>query len=204
MREFKYYPEDFGDLKVKVRHMELHFDIFEDHTVVSSRLDLTALEDLTVLDLNARGLEILEVSDPFDYLESEDVLRLNFGREIRKGTDFSVATKTICRPTAHDLEGLYYDETPAGCPRQQITQCQQWGFQRIVPCIDDMTAKCTYRTTLVADGRYTNYLSNGDVVEGPEALDDGRVRVVYDNLVTRWQLIFSFWVWALMRPLSAN
>ncbi|KUL01002.1 MAG: Peptidase M1 membrane alanine aminopeptidase, partial [Methanomicrobiales archaeon 53_19] len=41
--------------------------------------------------------------------------------------------------------------------------CQQWGFERLVPCIDEMTAKCTYRTTIIADSRYTHMISNGDI-----------------------------------------
>ena len=71
-----------------------------------------------------------------------------------------------------------------GCPCTQITQCQQWGFQRIVPCIDDMTAKCTYKTTITADSKYTNLLSNGDVSLDVTDLGGGRSKIVYDNLVT--------------------
>jgi len=39
-------------------------------------------------------------------------------------------------PTEHILEGLYYDYAPPHMPRTIITQCQQYGFQRIVPCMD--------------------------------------------------------------------
>ncbi|MDD2615372.1 MAG: M1 family metallopeptidase, partial [Methanosarcina sp.] len=66
----------------------------------------------------------------------------------------------------------------------QITQCQQWGFQRIVPCIDDMTAKCTYTTTIIADSRYTNLITNGDVVVERHTVKPGRDKIVYDNSVT--------------------
>jgi aminopeptidase N len=44
-----------------------------------------------------------------------------------------------------------------------MSQCQQWGFQCIIPVIDDCTAKCTWRTTLEGDTRYTHMISNGDV-----------------------------------------
>jgi aminopeptidase N len=44
-----------------------------------------------------------------------------------------------------------------------MSQCQQWGFQRILPVIDDCTAKCTMRTTIEADARYTHLISNGNV-----------------------------------------
>jgi aminopeptidase N len=45
-------------------------------------------------------------------------------------------------------------------------QCQQYGFQRIAPSLDCMAAKCYYTTTIVADKRYTNLISNGDYAPG--------------------------------------
>jgi aminopeptidase N len=79
---------------------------------------------------------------------------------------------------------LYYDETPPGAPPQQITQCQQWGFQRLVPCIDDMTAKCTYTTTIIADERYTNLVTNGNIVVPRQPAGTGRVKITYENIIT--------------------
>ncbi len=188
-REFKYYPEDFGALTVKVKHMDLSFDMYEKYSNVSSNLQLMALENINSLDLNAKNLEINVVSvdaceSTFEYLEDEDILRINFAREISKDEDFVIHTETVCRPTSNTLEGLYYDETPKGCPCQQITQCQQWGFQRIVPCIDDMTAKCTYTTEITADERYTNLISNGDVSMKVESVGEGRAQIKYDNMIT--------------------
>lgn len=188
-RRFKYYPEDFGALPVKVLHMDLDFDVYEDHTVVDSTLIVKTLEDLKHLDLNAKNLEILAVeSEPvacsYEYLKDKDILRVKFEEKIEDGVKVLVKTRTICRPTDNILEGLYYDETPSNCPRQQITQCQQWGFQRIVPCIDDMTAKCTYKTRITADESYTNLLTNGDVSMEVKSVGEGRVQIKYDNVIT--------------------
>ena len=183
-REFKFYPEDFGDLGVKIIHMDLDFDMYEDHTVCVSTISFETLKKIEFLDLNAKNLEILEVSQDYEYLDDQDLLRIKFSEPIAPNTKYSISTKTVCRPTSNVLEGLYYDETPKGCPCTQITQCQQWGFQRIVPCVDDMTAKCTYRTSIIADSRYTNMLSNGDVAQDIQDLGNGRSKIVYDNLVT--------------------
>lgn len=188
-RTFKYYPKSFGELTVKVLHMDLIFDMYEDRTVVESTLTAKALKNVKNLDLNAKKLEILEVSlsngdCKFKYIEKEDILRVKFKKTVKKGDEFSIKTKTICRPTKHVLEGLYYDETPKGCPCQQITQCQQWGFQRIVPCIDDMTAKCTYNTTIIADARYTNLISNGDVSQKIKKVGEDRMMIKYENVIT--------------------
>ncbi len=182
-REFKYYPDDFGKLPAHVEHFNLFFDVFDDHSVVSSDMTMTVVADsLHTFVLDAKNLEVLEVAlyDTvkgkgahqksvgkkalyYHYDKEVDKLHVTLPEPLKKRTAFTLFTKTITTPTKNVLEGLYYDETPEGCPPTQITQCQQWGFQRLVPCFDDMTAKCTYTTTIVADSRYTNVISNGDV-----------------------------------------
>jgi aminopeptidase N len=189
-RIFRYYPEDFGELPVKVLHMDLTFDVHDDHTRVTSFLTARTLDrSLLTLDLNARDLEIISITSESrrvtaDYRRAEAKIRLTFQPRLRPGEEFTLRTETICRPTRNILEGLYYDETPPGAPPTQITQCQQWGFQRLVPCIDDMTAKCTYMTTIIADARYTHLISNGDVTEPRHMVAPGRDRIRYANMVT--------------------
>lgn len=187
-KEFKYYPEDFGDLTVKVKHMDLTFDVFEDHTIVHSNLNVKTLKPIKELTLNAKNLEIKKVEGEqvasHNYKKDEDILIITFKEEIKPNTDITITTESICKPTKHILEGIYYDETPKGCPCTQITQCQQWGFQRIVPCIDDMTAKCTYSTTIIADKCYTNMITNGDLVEERTDVGNNREKIKYDNTVT--------------------
>ena len=194
-RLYRYYPEDFGRLNFRVLHMDLDFDIFDDHTVVSSTLFLKNMDaPADKISLNCRELEILDVRAPnmekYEYRRKDALLEIYFNPPVQRSDKIEIVTKTICRPTKNMLEGLYYDETPAGAPPQQITQCQQWGFQRIVPCIDDMTAKCTYRTTIRADARYTNIITNGDIaVPRKTILTDSetglsRDEIVYENMKT--------------------
>lgn len=188
-RIFKYYPEDFGKLTVKVLHMDLDFNVFDDHTEVTSSFKAVALADISLLEMNAKKLEIESVScDSRDveheYNEKEDKLIIRFKKALKKNEEFVITTKTVCKPTKNILEGLYFDETPDGAPPTQITQCQQWGFQRIVPCIDDMTVKCTYRSTITADKKYTNIITNGDVVAEREDVGDEREKITYSNEIT--------------------
>nr|WP_321498562.1 M1 family metallopeptidase [uncultured Methanolobus sp.] len=189
-RIYKYYPEDFGELSVKVIHMDLVFDVFDEYTKVTSNLELQTLnKPIDELELNCKKLEILSVSCKeyeieYEYKVKDDIMVIKFRQTVPENTKIVISTQTICRPTDNILEGLYYDETPAGAPPQQITQCQQWGFQRIVPCIDDMTAKCTYTTTIIADERYTNLITNGDIIKERHSVGNGRDMIVYDNSVT--------------------
>ena len=189
-RLFRYYPEDFREPPVRVLHMDLSFDVFDDHTVVTSLLRFrTKDKPLTSLALNAKNLEILSVGSPgypvtYRYDREGSMLHLSFAAPVPPETAVTVETRTVCRPSRNILEGLYYDETPPGAPPQQITQCQQWGFQRIVPCIDDMTAKCTYSTTITADERYTHLISNGDVAVPRHPAGKGRAEIRYDNRTT--------------------
>jgi aminopeptidase N len=189
-RMFRYYKEDFGNVPVHVVHMDLIFEVFADHTKVTSDLHAESRETpLQELVLNAKNLEIISVNCPdhecshrYDIAKSS--LIILFKDPILPQTRFVIHTETICRPTKNILEGLYYDETPPGAPPQQITQCQQWGFQRLVPCIDDMTAKCTYVTTIIADERYNNLITNGNIIVPRQPAGPGRVKITYENIVT--------------------
>ncbi|MDD1657811.1 MAG: M1 family metallopeptidase [Methanomicrobiales archaeon] len=189
-RIYRYSPEDFGELPVTVLHMDLTFEIHDDHTLVTSALRArTRDRSVKTLSLNARDLEIWDVACDgrtvsFRYDRGTALLHVDFLSRLPPHTEFTLHTLSVCRPTANILEGLYYDATPAGAPPTQITQCQQWGFQRLVPCLDDMTAKCTYVTTIIADRRYTHLISNGDVAEERHRFDDTRDRIVYANTVT--------------------
>ncbi|MFT4326677.1 MAG: aminopeptidase N C-terminal domain-containing protein [Candidatus Woesearchaeota archaeon] len=197
MKDFKYTREDFGELPVLVKHMDLDFDVYEDHTDAMSKIEVSAKKDLQTIELNAKGLDIHAVSCytkkdisgdvsldcTFEYKKDKDLLYVYLSNPVEKGQTFFIETKSTCYPTENILEGLYYDVAPCGCAKQMITQCQQWGFQRIVPCFDDMTAKCTYTTKITADVSYTHLLSNGDVSK--ERVDtDTRATIHYDNTKT--------------------
>ncbi len=189
-RLFRYYKDDFGKIPFRVIHMDLIFDVYDDHTIVTSDLQAESQNSpQSEVALNAKNLDIISVQCQghdcsYDYDKGKSILVIRFGEPVAPLTRFTVHTESICRPTKNILEGLYYDETPQGAPPQQITQCQQWGFQRLVPCIDDMTAKCTYTTTIIADARYTNLITNGNVVTPRQPAGPGRVRITYENVIT--------------------
>ena len=189
-REFKYYPEDFKKLTIKVIHIDLIFDVYDNYTNVKSDLKLKTLnKPIHKLELNAKNLDLINLKCNicelnYEYKKNDDKIIILFNKNIPKETEFIISTEIICKPTNNILEGLYYDETPENCPPTQITQCQQWGFQRLSPCIDEMSAKCTYKTTIIADNKYTNLITNGDVIEQRKPINDKRDKIVYNNIRT--------------------
>lgn len=187
---YKYVESDFKPVVVDVLHMDLNFDVFQDYVNVVSEIKIKTKDGLlNSLELNARNLDITKVSCnvvdvDWVYEKEKDMLIVNFKTPIPANTEVFIHTENSFKPTGNVLEGMYFDETPKGAPRQLITQCQQWGFQRMVPCFDVMNVKCTYITTIIADSRYTNVITNGDLIEGPTNVGGGRVKYVYDNTIT--------------------
>jgi len=114
------------------------------------------------------------------------------------GDQFTIRTVTECVPSDTILEGIYKDTTPPGCPQQYMSQFQQWGFQRVMPILDDCRAKCTMTTTLEADARYTHLISNGDVDRSrnpdgkpvPKPGDPSRQVITYVNRIPMAPYLF--------------
>ncbi len=171
-RQFKYAPSDFIPLKVRLEHLDLRINFLESFVEVSNTLSMTALEDFTSLDLDARDLEILsvtwidgELEAEADYSHDREKNRISVAtpKPFKQAEKLRLRTLTRCVPSDNILEGIYKDVTPSGCPQQYMSQCQQWGFQRIAPIFDDCRAKCAMTTEIEADARYTHLISNGNI-----------------------------------------
>jgi aminopeptidase N len=115
----------------------------------------------------------------FEVKVEERFLLVRLPFELKKGEEIVIKTVSTCKPTDNILEGIYYDYTPKGAPQTMITQCQQYGFQRIVPCVDRMASKTFYTTTIVADERYTNVVTNGDLAPG---FYDGKMNATFQSI----------------------
>lgn len=89
----------------------------------------------------------------------DGLLRISLPFALAPGHEITVRTVADLSVNDQLLEGLYLDYTPPGAPPTIISQCQQSGFQRIVPCVDMNEAKALYTTTIVASSRYTSFLS---------------------------------------------
>ena len=200
-RQFRYTRTDFQPLPVKLTHMDIHLSFLDDEVEGGNTLRMTAQKALSELRLDARDLDVRAVdwleddgsarAQPLDYEvePAQHALRIRLPEQVAPGQTFTIRTRTVCVPSETILEGIYKDTTPAGAPQQYMSQCQQWGFQRILPVLDDCTAKCTMVTTLEADARYTHLISNGNISRAhnpagtpvPKPGDASRQVMVYEN-----------------------
>jgi aminopeptidase N len=157
-----------------MNHLTIYLNFLEAEVKATNTLDILAKDALSHVELDARNLSILSVEwvetpsgkgKPleYEYVEKSAKLIVKLPRPVDSGTRFSIRTASRCIPSDNILEGIYKDTTPPGAPQQYISQCQQWGFQRIMPIFDDCRAKCTMTTTLEADARYTHLISNGNI-----------------------------------------
>ncbi len=207
---FKYPRETFGDLPVQLHHLTIKLDFFEDRVEAENCLHMTVRHELEQLSLDANALEILHVelverpddqsgtALSYEYRPEENRLLVNLPRRHRSGERLLLRTLTRCFPSDHILEGIYKDATPPGAPQQFISQCEQWGFQRIMPIFDDCRAKCTMTTTLTADAAYTHLISNGNInlhtnPDGRPVIQPGdpnRQVITYENPVPMAPYLF--------------
>ena len=161
---WKYKRSEFKRPPAQLEHVEATIRFFEDRVESDGVLYLCAREPMTEILLDCDGAKVPYALD----------------REYAPGERFTVKVAHTAHPDGIRLEGIYCDVTPPGCPQQFMSQCQQFGFQRILPIIDDCTAKCTFRTTLEGDARYTHLISNGDLVS-KSTTADGRQVWTYEN-----------------------
>lgn len=209
-RRYKYRREHFGELVVDLKHLNIYLNFLGDRVEATNCLIMRAKQDLSELQLDANDLKILQIDwcSPedctplqrldYDYIKENNRLTVKLKQQVGKGETFCIRTVTQCFPSDHILEGIYQDTTPPGAPQQYMSQCQQWGFQRIMPIFDDCRAKCTMTTTLEADLRYTHLISNGNIDRtlnpaGKPVLrsdDPARQLIRYDNPIPMAPYLF--------------
>jgi len=164
--DWKFRRSDFRRPPAQLEHVEATIRFFEDRVEAEGVLHLRAREPMHEIALDLDGAKTVR---PLD-------------RTYAPGEAFTVEVAHVSHPDDARLEGIYRDVTPAGAPQQYMSQCQQYGFQRILPIVDDCTAKCTFRTTLEGDARYTHLVSNGDLAADETFASEGgaRRRCVYE------------------------
>ncbi|MBI4962442.1 MAG: DUF3458 domain-containing protein [Desulfomonile tiedjei] len=209
--KYRYRREDFGPLPVIVKNLTIYLNFTDNVVEATNLLELVAAKALDQVELDAKELKIVQVewveeqgqaetSKDLDYryMEKESKLIVKLPRGLNKGERFLIRTVTQCSPSDHILEGIYKDAGPADAPQQYMSQCQQWGFQRIMPIFDDCRAKCTMTTTIEAAAEYTHMISNGNISHRlnpdgrpvPKPGDPGRQIIRYENPIPMAPYLF--------------
>lgn len=200
-RKYKYMCEDFQELPVTLDHLDIYLNFLDGCVEAANTLHMTAKQELEEIQLDAKDLDLLSVefldcsgdnsAAKADHVYDKETAKLTVKLpcKVKLGDKIRIKTLTRCHPSDNLLEGIYKDVTPPGAPQQYISQCQQWGFQRIMPILDDCRAKCTMATTIEADAAYTHLISNGNISKSlnsdgkpvPKAGDPGRLVITYEN-----------------------
>ena len=179
---------DYRKPAYTTRSVQLHFDIRDGETVVTSELQVERLDaNGDTLQLDGQELELLSVEvdgrplAPNEYQVDDEQLQI-FGL----AAEHTVRTQVKIHPEQNTaLEGLYKSS------QMYCTQCEAQGFRKITYFQDRPDVLVKFRTTLVADDtRYPNLLSNGNLVETSTAAD-GRAVVTWEDPFPKPSYLFA-------------
>ncbi|RZA07617.1 MAG: aminopeptidase N, partial [Moraxellaceae bacterium] len=151
---------------------ELHVDIYDGYTLVTSNLSLRAnpaAKHVSQLRLHGTDLELISLSINGNALPEN---AYEFGEESltinNTPTQFLLTCITKIYPEKNtSLEGLYKSLT------MYCTQCEAEGFRKITYYLDRPDVMSEFTTTLVADKKFPVLLSNGNLI-GQGELDHNR------------------------------
>ncbi len=182
--------KDYRPPAYLVTHTDLHFELWEDHALVTSRLQLrrnAGVDAATPLQLDGVGLELLG-------------LRLD-GQEVGAG-HFTVTPERLeiaLVPASFELEcrtRIYPQDNTAlaGLYKSHAmfcTQCEAHGFRKITYYPDRPDVMAVFSVRIDADkARYPVLLSNGNLV-ATEDLSGGRHRARWEDPFPKPAYLFA-------------
>ncbi|QEY50125.1 aminopeptidase N [Legionella longbeachae] len=170
----------------KVDTVNLNFDLYDDHVLVSNELKLVRRhkgplhlygDELELVSLHLNGQKL----EPSAYtLQSEALIIENCPDELT----LTVVTR-IYPQNNTKLSGLYRSN------HLFCTQCEAEGFRRITYFPDRPDVLATYTTRITADKKqYPILLSNGNLVDSGD-LADGRHWVIWNDPFKKPSYLFA-------------
>jgi aminopeptidase N len=184
------YLKDYQPPGYLINRTELHFELGEEQTIVSSRLYL--LRDPRAgaevpLELHGEGLELLAVSvDGVElandtYQVTDELLRIHYLPE-----QCVLSCTTRIKPQDNtSLEGLYKSH------RMFCTQCEAHGFRKITYYLDRPDVLSVFTVTIdAAQEKYPVLLSNGNLV-ATEDLGNGLHRAQWHDPFPKPAYLFA-------------
>ncbi|VVC76098.1 Aminopeptidase N [Aquicella siphonis] len=185
------YLKDYQVPVYLIDEIDLHFDLFDDYTLVKSHLRLrhNRLSDSKskTLVLNGVDLQLESIKldgrllSETDYQLSDQALVL---QDMPDNFDLEVVTRIFPHKNTA-LSGLYRS---AGT---YCTQCEAEGFRRITYFQDKPDVLSRYTTTITAEeSRFPILLSNGNPVESGK-LENGRHWVKWEDPFNKPSYLFA-------------
>ncbi|PLW67164.1 aminopeptidase N [Pseudohalioglobus lutimaris] len=184
------YLKDYCAPAFLINRTELHFDLGEEETIVTSRLYLLRSPEIAgepVLSLQGQELELLEVSIDNELLPASAYRQTEDSLVVDGVPEQCVLTcKTRIRPQDNtSLEGLYKSHS------MFCTQCEAEGFRKITYYLDRPDIMSVFTVTIEADAkRYPVLLSNGNLLES-KLLESGRRQVLWHDPFPKPAYLFA-------------
>ncbi len=166
------YLKDYTVPDYLITKTELHVDIYDGYTLVTSNLSLRAnpaAKNVSQLKLHGADLELVSIAINGNSL-SDDAYEFGIETLTIKNTpaQFLLTSVTKIYPEKNtSLEGLYKSRT------MYCTQCEAEGFRKITYYLDRPDVMSEFTTTVVADKKFPVLLSNGNLI-GQGDLDNNR------------------------------
>lgn len=164
------FLKDYQPPVYLIEHVNLHFDLHETHTVVTSTLKVSLNEANKQTDksliLDGQNLELLSIKIDGKTLTDKDYVCDDETLAIAKlPATCDIEIQTRINPEGNKaLEGLYLSSG------MFCTQCEAQGFRRITYFPDRPDVMSTYEVTMIGDKeKYPVLLSNGNLIEKGEA-----------------------------------
>ena len=181
------YLEEYTPPSHHITHTDLTFEIFDEHTLVINRMQITRLdESVGSIYLNGEGLKLLCVK--VDDVKAEgQFTRTDEGIDLICDKDeFVLQVVTKIYPDENTtLEGLYRSGTIL------CTQNEPEGFRHITYFIDRPDNMSTFTTTIIAETeRYPVLLGNGNLVD-QELYAEGRHMVKWEDPFAKPSYLFA-------------
>ena len=180
------YLKDYKAPSFRVETVDLDFDLYDDHALVKSNLQLSRQHEGN-LHLYGDELELVSISlndkllSPDEYrLENSDLILEHCPDQMR----LEIITRIKPQENTH-LSGLYRSN------HLFCTQCEAEGFRRITYFLDRPDVLAVYTTRVSADKtQYPVLLSNGNLVSQGEA-ENGRHWAVWHDPFKKPSYLFA-------------
>ena len=180
------FLKDYESPGFSVQNIQLHFNLSESKTVVTTKMRLQKLKDAPLV-LDGENLKLVWIKlneqnlAPKDYVLTDESLTIHSTLG-----EFTLETQVEINPEANkSCEGLYLSNGIFA------TQCEAEGFRHITYFLDRPDVMTTYTVEIEADqNKYPYLLSNGDLIEKKD-LGGGRHRVTWKDPFKKPSYLFA-------------